>query len=442
MPAPDPGATSDGTEVPASNAKLSAIEAPVLLTTAPPHGATAAVAVQDPTQTPVHQSTPLPTASPRTDSSSEPDLTEQRLRLWHAEQHAAQEAADLERLSRPIVFLGDGDNGSAGFVYKVVQETAYVITDADRIEFMDRIPVISYDGTRRMGDIFSQWNSPVAVVKVCCGEFDSVEFSPDGILKVGDEVATVGYTRGRDALKSEFSGPVESSTVTDVHVGDLGHYNHDYQIVDIDRVFNHVESGLPLFDSEGLVVGIVTEYGGPGSAISADSIRDTLHLLEGLEPKWKPIPTVQWSADDVRRKLMHLGESDYKVGVGLVYKTEGETAYIAASIHSIRLWSKEYWNGGKLKMPVISYNGDRMEGDVFWEGGPVALIRVCCGDFDSLEFSDKEMLEPGEELAGLGYAGGPDNPASYIEATVIYVPVYGEFADYPIAFLDVPSHPG
>ena len=371
------------------------------------------------THTPVH--VPAPTLSPEERQALQ--LANEKIRLWA-----------VEKVRPAVVFLGDTSwRASTGFIYRTEGETAYILTDAESVRFMDRTPVITYNGTRLIGDIRSKWNSPLAVVQVCCAEFHSIEFSDEETPQAGDELTTLGYTGSPDESADQYT-----TTVTGTRVQDGDHLHRNYRILRTDHRPNHVQAGSPLFDHHGRVAGILAQLGAPGDVISTDSIREALPFLEGLEPRWKPAPTARWSAGEMRRRLMHLQVTiegrDHKIGNGFVYKTEGRSAYIAASYTTASLLAAE--DLGKLQ--VVTYDGLRMAGDLFWDGEPVALIRTCCADFEPLEFSVDDTLDPDDRLIGLGYATGQDSPFSYAEATVTTVLAED---GYSLAILDTPlSH--
>ena len=376
---------------------------------------------------------PTPTMTP--DHFATPTLApEERHALELANKKPQQE--ELQRLLPAVALLGyEAWPDLIGVIYKREGKTAYILTDAESIRYMDRIPVITHDGIRRVGDIFSKWNSPLAVVKVCCGEFNSIEFSDNETPQVGDELTTMGYTSGPDKPASR-----STTILTGTRVQDGNHLDHSYRILETDHIPNHVETGSPLLDYQGSVVGILREY---GNAISADSIRKVLPTLESLEPRWNPGSTPPWSAGEMRRKLIHLQVTlegrNYKIGNGFVYKTEGRSLYIATSSTAAYVVAAE--EIGKIQ--VVTYDGLKMEGDLFWDGDPMALIRACCADFDPLEFLENGVLEPGDRIIGLGYATGQDNPGSYVEADVTTVSTENGYSlatlNFPLSHLEFPS---
>ena len=366
----------------------------------------------------VHEQTPTRAPTPTPGNVPTPTLSpEESYALQLANEKIRRLA--VEKARPAVVFLGDaGWRASTGFIYRTEGGTAYILADAEGVRYLDRIPVITYNGTRLVGDIRSRWNSPLAVVRVCCAEFHSIEFSDDETPEAGDELTILGYTDSPDRSAEQYTATV---TGTRFHDGD--HLHQSYRILNTDHIPNHVQAGSPLFDHHGRVVGISTQFGSPGDSISTDSIREVLPFLESLDPRWKPAPAARWSAGEMRRRLMHLQVPfegrDYKVGNGFVYKTGGRSAYIAASYTTAYLLADEDID----KIEVVTYEGVKMEGDLFWDGEAVALIRACCADFQPLKFSDDGILEVDDQVIALGVATGKDSPVSYVEAAVTTVSI-------------------
>ena len=379
-----------------------------------------------PASTSVPDNVPTPTLSP--EESQALLLANEKIRRWL-----------VEKVRPAVVFLGDaGWRSSTGFVYRTEGETAYILADAESIRHMDRVPVITYNGHRLVGDILSNRNSPLAVVRVCCAELHTMELSDGEAPQPGDRLTTLGFTGGPDE-----SADQNTITVTGLGIQDGDHPGRSYRILKTDHIPNHVQAGSPLFDDYGRVTAILTELGAPGDAISTDSIREVLPFLENLEPRWKPAPAARWSAGEMRRRLMHLQLTiegrNYKIGNGFVYKTEGRSAYIVAGYTTAYLAATE--DIGKIQ--VVTYDGLRMEGSLFWNREPVVLIRACCADFEPLQFSEGGALEAGDQVTALGYATGSDTPASYMEATVTAVSTEDGHSlatlDIPLSHFDYPS---
>ncbi len=358
--------------------------------------------IPSPTSTTVY--VPTPTLPPK--ESYALQLANEQIRQWA-----------VEKIRPAVVFLGDANSSaSTGFIYRTEGEIGYILTDAKRVENLDRIPVIIHGGTRLVGDVHSKWNSPLAVVQVCCKQFHSVEFADDEIPQSGDELTILGFNGG-----PEESADQNTTTVT--RVQHINHLDRGYRVLKTDHIPNHVQAGSPLFDDNWRVAGILAQLGTPGDAIAADSIVEVLPFLESLEPRWQPAPKARWSAGEMRRRLIHLEVPFegryYKIGNGFVYKTAGGSAYIAASFTTTSPLATE--DIGKIQ--VVTYDGLRMEGDLFWDEEPVALIRACCADFKPLEFSEDRVLEVDDHLIALGHATGQDSPVSYVESNVTTVSV-------------------
>ena len=102
----------------------------------------------------------------------------------------------------------------------------------------------------------------IALLRICCGEFTTVEFMDSDVLHPGDEVIAIGYPQdnilprkfrpGRDIVPRE-------ATVTRGIISAFRYYSFDdAQVVQHDAPINGGSSGGPLFSRDGRVVGINT----------------------------------------------------------------------------------------------------------------------------------------------------------------------------------------
>ena len=92
-------------------------------------------------------------------------------------------------------------------------------------------------------------------------------------------------------------------------------------------------------------------------------------------------------------------------GSGVIYETEGETAYIVTNHHVIE---------GNNRVKVTVNDRDEYQGDVLGVDSirDLAVVRICCGSFKSLRFGDAFRLEPGDEVVNIGYALGMTGEAT------------------------------
>ena len=92
-------------------------------------------------------------------------------------------------------------------------------------------------------------------------------------------------------------------------------------------------------------------------------------------------------------------ETRSATGSGVIYETEGETAYIVTNHHVIE---------DSKRVAVTVNDSEEYKGDVLGVDSvrDLAVVRICCGSFSSLPFGDSFSLEPGDEVINIGYALG------------------------------------
>ena len=140
----------------------------------------------------------------------------------------------------------------------IISEDGYILTNYHVIEYADlggyEISVILHDGTRYEASIVgSEKSNDVAVLKIDANGLTPVTLGNSDEILVGDEVHAVGNPLG----ELEFS-------MTNGHISALDRVittdssGDAISMFQFDAAVNNGNSGGPLYDSEGRVVGIVT----------------------------------------------------------------------------------------------------------------------------------------------------------------------------------------
>ena len=238
-----------------------------------------------PTPTPTSKPIPpTPTPLPTATSTSVPKLT----------------LAEMVEMVRPSVVrietsLGDG----SGFIFEISQTggTALVMTNAHVIEGATWITVTINDSATVTGEILGlDPAQDLAVLKICCGRFQALEFGDANSLRAGTGVVAIGYP-------SVISG---KASVTDGIVSAV-RYDDGLWVIQTDAAINPGNSGGPLLSLSGEVLGIntfryeTTRTGRPvegiGFAVSEVTIMHQLsalksgYLLPTPTPRAIPTPT-------------------------------------------------------------------------------------------------------------------------------------------------------
>lgn len=177
----------------------------------------------------------------------------------------------------PQEFVGSG----SGFI---LTEDGYILTNYHVVEGGDTLTVTTYDGTEYPATLIgSDSFSDVALLKVEAENLPAVVIGDSDALSVGDQVAAIGNPLGQLA---------SSQTVGYVSAKDRM-VNTDGTILNMlqtDAAINSGNSGGPLFNMDGQVVGITTaKYSGStptGTTIEgigfAIPINDVMDLVGDL----------------------------------------------------------------------------------------------------------------------------------------------------------------
>ena len=181
----------------------------------------------------------------------------------------------------------------SGFIFKVEGQTAYVLTAQHGVGWSEEVQIVVNDEDTYSGTVVNRDAArDLAVVKICCGSFQALEFGDVSSLEVGDDVVAIGYPLD-DILPRNVDPwyPYEyiPATVTKGIVSAFRyHTDTDTRFIQHDASISGGSSGGPLFNVDGEVVGIndsrIPVYWPIGAenmglAISAVTIQETLPSL-------------------------------------------------------------------------------------------------------------------------------------------------------------------
>lgn len=192
---------------------------------------------------------------------------------------------------------GSGALGS-GFVYKVDNDKAYLLTNAHVVAKVKNLKVFFETGKPVEADVVgADDNYDIAVVSIKKSELpkdaEVLPIAQDNLV-LGDEVVAMGTPLGLEYFNTTTSGVVsgESRIFVEKTENDEKIFYNDF--VQIDAAINHGNSGGPLFNLDGKVVGINARgftgdeeepISNVGFSIPAYVIRGVLPYIEKGEPK-------------------------------------------------------------------------------------------------------------------------------------------------------------
>lgn len=169
--------------------------------------------------------------------------------------------AELTKLAKSsVVRVQTANSGGTGWVYDVKDRTAYIITNEHVTGTNPSFIDVVFDGERKGEGTLVAVSAlyDLALVSVCCSSsFEALPLAGDDEVQVGEEVVALGFP--------DRGGVVESLSVS---TGIVSTYDYsdalDIWVVQTDAAVNPGNSGGPMLNEDGRVVGVVT-FGFPDS---------------------------------------------------------------------------------------------------------------------------------------------------------------------------------
>lgn len=160
----------------------------------------------------------------------------------------------------------------------IVTSDGYIITNAHVVEDAKKITVIMYDETEYEATLIGEDTlSDVAVVKIEGNDLPAVELGNSDELVEGDHVIAIGTPAGIEFAGTATHGMI-SAINRDVKITDsYGNTTKTMTVIQIDAPINSGNSGGPLFDRYGRVIGmnslkIGNGYEGMGFALPINGV--------------------------------------------------------------------------------------------------------------------------------------------------------------------------
>lgn len=230
-PTPVPTATPLPTVAPTTT--------PVPLTTTPPPPATPLL----PPPPPVPTSTPplpppaaIPTPGPAPGSG------------------AGNSLSFMVEQARPSVvrIQHSGLSAGSGVLIAVDGDTGYLVTNSHVVQGLESVKVIVNDAQVYAGRVEGMDEvHDLAVVSICCGEFQALSFGSIADLRPGDDVVAIGYAMGLEGMATITRGIVSAIRYDPLVQS---------QVIQTDAVIAPGNSGGPLLSLSGELLGINTFY--------------------------------------------------------------------------------------------------------------------------------------------------------------------------------------
>ena len=132
-----------------------------------------------------------------------------------------------------------------------ISDQGHILTNNHVVQGCDYMQVKQADGTQQRAEtLFTDTLNDLAVIKVANKPTDIATFPPATAYRVGDDVLAFGFALGDDLSKS---GVLTTGTI-----GALSGLNDDSRFIQITASIQHGNSGGPLSDKMGNVIGVNT----------------------------------------------------------------------------------------------------------------------------------------------------------------------------------------
>ena len=177
-------------------------------------------------------------------------------------------ACDLEQVRKGVVRIvcegydGSVYTGSGFFIGEEGEPVNYLVTNYHVIEQMKKVCL--YRGEDDLVPLYSTGvelpNSDVAVLELEVPLYGQqvLTISDGEAMKVGDNIKCLGFPGCSDWVSSRPSGKPEDVTITSGIISKISSNNDKGEFFQIDATINHGNSGGPLVNDNGEVVGINT----------------------------------------------------------------------------------------------------------------------------------------------------------------------------------------
>ena len=182
------------------------------------------------------------------------------------------------------VFSGEkGEDYYAWGSGVIASQDGYIITNTHVIDGGDSATVVLYDGSEHEARLAGyDSTSDIAVIKIDADGLTAAEFASSSTLSVGDSVAAIGNPLSPDLRLTMTRGIVSALN------REISYNGTTMTLIQTDASINEGNSGGPLFNSRGQVIGItnmkmISSFGsgveGLGFAIPSDTVESIVQAL-------------------------------------------------------------------------------------------------------------------------------------------------------------------
>lgn len=272
----------------------------------------------------------------------------------------------------------EGRNSGTGFI---ITEDGYIVTNHHVIEGATKITVTLANGTSFAARLIgSNDTNDVAVIKVeNASGFRAVKLGSSGAMQVGDQVVAIGNALGElsASLTVGYVSGMDRDISTDGTV---------INMIQTDAAINSGNSGGPLFNAKGEVIGITTaKYSGTtssGASIEGISfaipLDDVIDMIEDLRDfgyiKSAYLGVMVWEVDATIAATYNLPQGVYVEEV--TFGSCAQTAGVRAKDIIIELGGYTIRTMNDLSRALRAYEAGETVTIVVWRAGQEMILNI------------------------------------------------------------------
>lgn len=195
---------------------------------------------------------------------------------------------DLSRISKSVVYIeatnGDFKSTGSGFAYKKTDGSTYIITSYHVVDGYMDVYVYNESKMKVKASIlgFDELNDIAVLVISNDLDLESADIGNSNKINVGDDIFVVGTPLNIDYISTITSGIVSNISRNISFDTSMG--NANVKAIQIDAPINPGNSGSPLLNKKGQVIGIVfvreSELNGIGFAIPINYVMEIVKDIE------------------------------------------------------------------------------------------------------------------------------------------------------------------
>lgn len=289
-------------------------------------------------------------------------------------------ASSVEKVQDAVVMIQayQGEqlaSTGTGFVYKMDDKYAYILTNQHVINGGDSINVVLNTAEVLKAKVMGgDEYLDLAVLRVDNKKVTTnVKIAEKDETRLGDTVFTIGTPLGSAYRGSVTAGVLSGKDrLVTVNVNTTGSGDWVMKVLQVDAAVNPGNSGGPLFNVNGDVIGIISmklvqeEIEGMGFAISSDLVKNHLDSLEkGEEIEW-PVMGISMTNADSQSSFFNFGiQAEPTNGVLIAGVEDGsgaEKAGIKKGDIITKINGEETSNAAYLRYELYKYKpGDTIE---------------------------------------------------------------------------------